>query len=454
MSAPALPGVEVRPGWFRVLFLVDVWERFSFYGMLAILTLYLTAPVERGGLGLTPGAAAAGFGTYLALSFMAAVPGGWIADRVLGQRRAVLVGGIVIACGHLVLALPTGTAGLGLVVVGTGLVKPAIAAMIGQHHRSSSGRREAAMSVFYMSVQVSALIAPLITGLLAHRVGWHAAFGVAALGMGIGVVGYARSMHRLGDVGAPPARRVDVTRQRVLLAVVCAVAVVGVVAAGFTVPWVVAVVGVVALVLPFVVVRLLRVRTGRSLRPLVVLMCAAAVFWGLFAQGGALLTLFARDRTDRVVLGFDVPTGWFQSLPPLFLLLGAPVAAWLWLRVRGRPEAKAAAGLVLAGAAFLIMAWAGRSAVDGPVAPWWLVAVYLLLACGELAIGPIVLSAAAGTAPAGYEGRFVGLSWLFVAAGVVVAAQVARIVDVVPDSLYFLGFGAVATVFGLVLFRP
>ncbi|MBB5957445.1 POT family proton-dependent oligopeptide transporter [Saccharothrix tamanrassetensis] len=459
MTATAPPRTVLgQPHWFRVLFVVDVWERFSFYGMLAILYLYLVAPVAEGGLGLRAGAAATGFGTYLALNFLAALPGGWVADRVLGRRRAVLVGGAVIACGHGVLALPVGGAtavGLGLVIVGTGLVKPSIAAMIGEHHRSRE-RREAAMSVFYMSVQISALIAPLVTGLLADRVGWHAAFGAAALGMAVGVVLYARGMHRLGDIGAPPSPRVAFTRQHVVLAVASAAAVVLLVAAGFAAPVLLAVVGVVVLVLPFVCLRRLRRHSGvdpAALRALAVLMTAAALFWGLFAQGGALLSLFAKESTDRSVLGHVVPAGWFQSLPPLFLLVGAPVAAWLWLRLGGRanPAGKASAGLLLAGAGFLVMASASLAASDGPVTPWWLVAVYLLLACGELAIGPIVLSAAAGTAPPGYEGRFVGLSWLFVATGVVVAAQLARLVEVVPGTVYFLGFGVLAVLAGVLL---
>ncbi|MER5212042.1 peptide MFS transporter [Streptomyces sp. NPDC002838] len=444
-----------QPRWFGTLFVVDLWERFSFYGMLAILYLYLVADPDEGGLGLSEADAAALSGLYMALVFMSALPGGWLADRVFGARRATLYGGLLITAGHALLAVPASGwlyPGLGLVIAGSGLVKPGMAAMVGRMYEGRPERREAAFSLFYMSIQVSALIAPLVTGFLGETVHWHLGFGAAALGMIVGVVCYVVGWSGFGDVGARPERPAApgelrrVLRRAGLLGGLPALAVgVGAVTGALPLQRVLMLVGLVVLTAPVLYFRALlrapaigpaeRVR----LRALGWMLSASSVFWLLFAQGPALLNLFARDEVDRTVGAFQVPASWFQSVQPLFLLVLSPVAAALWVRMGRRvgAPAKFSAGLLLGGGAFLVMALAAAAATQGRVSPLWLFVVYLLLVCGELAVAPIGLGLAAEVAPAGFTGRMLGLFWLFAAVGAASGGQFARLAGVVPDSVYY-----------------
>ncbi|MEU1180033.1 oligopeptide:H+ symporter [Streptomyces sp. NPDC005820] len=501
LTAPSAPagtrttGPGGRRG-FGTLLAVDLWERFSFFGMAAILVLYLTAPRARGGMDMAPQSAAAVFAAYMSLSFMAGLPGGWLADRVLGARRAVLLGGSLIGCGHLVLAAPwAGTLypGLLLVVAGTGLVKPAMAAMVAEISGAGPGRREAAFSLFYVCIQVSALVAPVVTGLLAERIAWHLGFAAAAAGMLAGLLQFTLGMRAFGDVGVRPPRPVDRAELRAVLRRVCVVAAA---AGAVTVPpavlgvlpvnAVLAVLGLATVGLPFAYLRALRRlpadghltgaaqdvrdepgrrggtapgKTGAAagdggptdpgprarLGAFTAMMAASAAFWMIFAQGGSALSLFADRHTDRDLFGFEVPASWFQSLHPLFVLLVAPFLARLragaWQRV-GTP-AKFAGALAAAGTSFVLMAVAARLAEDGPVGPSWLVLVYLLYSCGEIALAPAGLALAAAVAPPGSTSRFLAVNGLFGAVGVVIGGQLYRLTAVLPLSVYFALVGVV-----------
>ncbi|KXK63875.1 hypothetical protein AWW66_01235 [Micromonospora rosaria] len=449
-----------QPRWFGTLFMVDMWERFSFYGMRAILFLYLVAPTERGGLGVPAGQAAAVFGLYMSTVFLAALPGGWVCDRLLGARRAILLGALLIAAGHYSMAIPTTTGvvlGLPLIAAGTGLIKPSMGSMVSHLYRGETGKRDAAWSVFYMSIQVSALLAPVVTGLLGERINWHLGFGAAAVGMTVGLVQYVLGSRHFGDLGAaptdpaPPELRRRVARWVTVAVVVAALLVAVDVAAGtFTIEHVLAVIGVAALVVPVLTYRaILRSPTldaadRRRLRAFRWLLLASAVFWLPYDQGGSLLNLFAERQTDRDVLGFEFPASWLQSLHPGFILLLAPLFAWLWVRTDRRigVPAKFAAGLALMCASFLVMAVAAQRAADGVlVTVWWLVLVYLLQVCGELALAPTGLSALSQVAPPALVGQLMGVWWLFAALGVAIGGQVARLADVVPQTGYFAGLG-------------
>ncbi|WP_104783677.1 MULTISPECIES: peptide MFS transporter [Streptomyces] len=455
-AAPPLAG-DRRPG-FGTLLAVDLWERFSFFGMAAILVLYLTASEARGGMGMAPQTATAVFAAYMSLSFMAGLPGGWLADRVLGARRAVLLGGALITCGHAVLALPvTGSlyVGLLLVVAGTGLVKPAMAAMVAGVSGDGKGRREAAFSLFYMCIQVSALIAPVVTGLLAERVAWHLGFAAAALGMTAGLTQFALGLRRYGDVGARPPHPVPRSEAATMLrraawvtGAVGALAVVPAACGLLPLPAVLAVLGLTTVTLPFWYLRSLR-RTHargtvhqRRLAGFTVLMAASAAFWMIFAQSGSVLSLFAERHTDRDVLGFEVPASWFQSVHPLFVLLVAPLFARLWLRApRVDVPVKFAGALITAGVSFLVMAMAAQLAEHGPVGPQWLLLVYLLYSCGEVALAPAGLALAATVAPSGSTSRLLAVNGLFGAVGVVVGGQLFRLTTVLSPTVYFLLLG-------------
>ncbi|WP_217235997.1 peptide MFS transporter [Streptomyces sp. AC555_RSS877] len=466
-SSPAAPAGAAdgrRPG-FGTLLAVDLWERFSFFGMAAILVLYLTASEARGGLGMAPQTATAVFAAYMSLSFMAGLPGGWLADRVLGARRAVLLGGVLITCGHVVLAVPVpGTlyAGLLLVVAGTGLVKPAMAAMVAGVSGDGEGRREAAFSLFYMCIQVSALVAPVVTGLLAERVAWHLGFAAAAVGMTAGLVQFALGRRRYGEVGARPSRPVPPAEAAAMLrrAAVAAAAVGALLVAPASLgllplPAVLAVLGLTTVTLPFWYLRSLR-RTSapgpgpgegrgqrRRLAGFTALMAASAAFWMIFAQSGSVLSLFAERHTDRDLLGFEIPASWFQSVHPLFVLLAAPFVARLWLRAGPRVDVpvKFAGALIAAGLSFVLMAVAARLAEHGPVGPYWLLLVYLLYSCGEIALAPAGLALAAAVAPPGSTSRLLAVNGLFGAVGVVVGGQLFRLTAVLPLAAYFLLLG-------------
>ena len=459
-----------QPRWFSTLFMVDMWERFSFYGMTAILYLYLVAPETDGGFGLDSGTATALFGTYMALMFIGALPGGWLADRVLGARRAVLYGGSLIALGHCAMAIPVRPflyVGLLLVILGTGLAKPAMASLVSSPYRGRTEAREATMSVFYMSIQVSALLAPIVTGLLGERVDWHLGFGAAAVGMTIGLIQYVRGGRHFGDLGTQPERPIDAERGRVVarraaytVGIVALLAAVDVAAGTFQIEHVLALAGLLVVTLPVVAVTRLRRNPAlgaadRSrLSAFVVLLLGSSVFWLLYAQGGSVLTRFAAEFTDRSVGGFVVPASWFQSAHPLFILAVAPVFAMLVLRWGSRADVpmKFAGALLLGGLSFVVMAVAAQLAVAaGVVSPAWLLGAYLLQVVGELALAPVGLSVAVQVAPDGFTNQYLGLFWLFAALGAGLGGQLARLSTVLPLPTYFLVFGAVAMGAGLLM---
>jgi POT family proton-dependent oligopeptide transporter len=472
------PGLLGRPRWFTTLFGTDVWERFSFYGMTAILVLYATEDTDRGGLGMSAGDAGLLYGLYMASVFLASVPGGWIGDRVLGAYRAVLYGGVLIALGHVSMAVPvTGSLypGLLLIALGTGLLKPNMANLLSAFYdRDDRAGRDAGFSVFYMSVQVSALVAPIVVGALGEGVNWHLGFGAAALGMGIGLFQYVRGSRHFGDVCQAPERSATpAERTRVLRVTLAATAVVvlvyGVDAAlgTFRLAHLMGLVGLLCVALPVLCFwRLLRnpVLTGVErvkVRTYVWLFAASAVFWALFLQAGSAFALFAKHATDREILGRTVPASWFQSAIPLFVLVLAPLFAWLWTRAGDRvPTAgKYAVGMGATAVAYLVMAVAATLAADGArVSPLWLLLAFLLLAAGEVSFGPIGMSATTAIAPATFVSQMVALFWLAGALGGGLGGNALKVSgDQVPGAGWFLALGGAALVAGallLLLRRP
>ncbi|MER5915158.1 oligopeptide:H+ symporter [Streptomyces sp. NPDC001982] len=471
-SAAERTGLLGRPRWFTTLFGTDVWERFSFYGMTAILVLYATEDTGHGGLGMSTGDAALLHGLYMASVFLASVPGGWIGDRVLGARRAVLHGGVLIALGHVSMAVPVAGfiyPGLLLIACGTGLLKPNMASLLSAFYdREDRAGRDAGFAVFYMSVQVSALLAPIVVGALGEGVNWHLGFGVAALGMGAGLVQYVRGSRHFGDTGrAPELAATPAERTRVLRPTLAAVAlaVVGYGTDGalgtFRLAHLMALIGLLCVVAPVICFwRLLRnplltAAERLRVRTYIWLFLASAVFWALFLQGGSAFALFAKHATDREVFGRTVPASWFQAAIPLFVLLVAPLFAWLWTRAGDRvPTAvKYAIGMGATAAAYLVMASAATLASDGTrVSPLWLLLAFLLLAAGEVSFGPIGMSATTAIAPATFVSRMVALFWLSGALGGGIGGNALKVSgDRVPGPGYFLALGAAALTTGTAL---
>lgn len=457
--------------WFMTLFLTDMWERFGFYGMQAILALYATASPAQGGLGLPKASAAALFGAYLGLTFLVALPGGWLGDRILGQQRAVLWGAGVITAGYAVLALPvplSGAVGLALVAIGGGLFKPNQQALLNMKYGTDRARREGAVSAFYIGIQVSALVAPLATGYLGERVSWHLAFAVSTVAMSAGVLTFAVGRGSLGEVGASPGRPAGPTeirryRRRAMVALVLTAA--GLVAAFLggvvTAVSVIAVIGLLVLTVPGVAyVRFSRhprldAAGHRRLRAFGWLFLGSSVFWMLAGQTGSVLTLFAKHSIRRETFGFTIPASWLQAAVPLFILVLAPVFAWHFPRLGARVPVpvKFAAGLAFAGVSFLLMTGAAALAGGGhKVSALWLLGVFFLLAVGEILIGVVAISATADAVPHEFLGQTLGLWWLFAALGGGLGGLAGRLEPLMSEPVYFAVLGLVALAFGVLTF--
>jgi POT family proton-dependent oligopeptide transporter len=442
-------------GWLVTLYFTDVWERFGFYGMQAILVLYATAPVAAGGLGFDRTNATALFGAWMGLMFMVSLPGGWVADRLLGPRRTLAAGGVVIMIGYLCLASSGrvgAAAGLVLVALGTGLYKPNHLALITLLF-GDRARREAGISLIYTSIQASALLAPLVIGYLGERVGWSWGFLLAAAVLAVCVTQLVVAGRRLGPLGDAPGRPLDSIPRRLWFApLVLLVPVAAWIAFGVT--GAIAVVGLASVLAPVVGYRRLSAVLGPAakvrLRAFLWVFSGSALFWMIAAQDGSVLALFARDHTDRTLFGVDVPVSWLPAATPLFVLLLAPAAAWALPRIGGLPL-KFSLGLLCAGGSFLLLTPPALAAVPGRIPVGWLFAVYLLHACGELIIAAVGIAATADVVPAAYLSQTLGLWWLFAALGGGLGSQLARLVDLLGHPAYFFVLGAVVTATGLVM---
>ncbi len=406
-------GLAGHPRGLTTLFFTEMWERFSYYGMRALLILFMTASIAQGGLGWDARHAATVYGLYTAGVYFTAIPGGWIADRLLGQRRAVLWGGVLIALGHYSLALnilPLFFAGLVLIVLGTGLLKPNISSMVGQLYAPDDGRRDAGFSIFYMGINLGALISPLVCGYLGQKIAWHWGFGAAGVGMTLGLVQYVMGGHRLGTAGRlenPPASARATWARVVAVLVACA----AVLWALWDYKDLVILGGTMAF---FVwLVRQGRTPTERKrIGAVIVLFIFATLFWAAFEQAGSSLNLFAQRFTRKQAFGWEFPASWFQAVNSIFLVSLAPVFAWLWVRL-GRREpsspSKFVIGLVFVGLGFLAVAIGAHLGQGRPVSPWWLVAVYFCHTIGELSLSPVGMSAVTKLAPARLVGSAVAI---------------------------------------------
>ena len=450
-----------HPRGLSTLFFTEMWERFSYYGLRPLLVLYMTAALARGGFGFDRPTAANIVGIYAASVYLASLPGGWIADRWLGLQRAIWTGGVFIALGHLSIALssvfarPTFFLGLVLIVIGTGLLKPNVSAIVGDLYGRDDPRRDAGFSVFYMGINTGALVAPIITGLLGERVGWHWGFGAAGVGMLAGLLTFrVRAGPTLGAIGASPTSTPPQQRQ----ARTVALAALGIIAlvVALTMTGVVrvdprALAGAmrnVILAMALLYFLYLFLFAGldaderRRIAVVLVLFAFSVVFWSAFEQQPTSLNLFARDFTDRRVGGWEVPTSWFQAAESVAVILFAPVLAALWagLATRGRDlssPTKFALGLSFAGLGFLVMLAASNRVIAGGAATrvsmLWLIASYFLQGIGELSLSPVGMSSMTRLAPRRFSGLTMGAWFTSIALGNLIAGIVGGNVD--PEKL-------------------
>jgi proton-dependent oligopeptide transporter, POT family len=475
-----------HPRGLSTLFFTEMWERFSYYGMRAILILFMTAPIATGGLGFDTATAGPIYALYTSMVYLVALPGGWFADRIIGQQRAVLYGGIIIMCGHISLAMegiPFFLFGLFLVIIGTGLLKPNISTIVGQLYSAEDRRRDAGFSLYYMGINLGAAIAPLVCGYLAQGAGfratlqgwgmdptrsWHWGFAAAAVGMFIGIVQYLLGSRHLRGAGSAPNDPLSPgTRRGAMIGLVALIGIGAVVllSAGDramdSVPTVNSAVGWILLIAPVAFFTWLltagsRDRDERKRHVVIlVLFLGASVFWSAFEQAGSTLNLFAQRSTRTSILGFDFPASWFQSVNAAFIILLAPVFAWIWLRMGKREPsspAKFAFGLFFVSLGFAILIPAARLAAGGTqVSPMWLLATYLLHTIGELSLSPVGLSAMTKLAPMRYAGLMLGVWFLASSVGNFIGGNVSGFYETFTTDQIFMAVAAFVAVMGVIL---
>jgi len=467
-----------HPRGLSTLFFTEMWERFSYYGMRAILLLYMVKSFAEGGLGLDEKYAGIIYATYVSSVWYLPLPGGWLADRILGARRAVLLGGIIIACGHYSMAINsklTFYAGLILIACGTGLLKPNISAMVGQLYSEEDKRRDAGFSIFYMGINLGAFLSPIVVGFLAQSQtfrnfissmgfsptsAWHWGFAAAGVGMTLGIIQYVLGQKRLAHVEDRPAltrvaaEAVEPADGVDYLTMVLALAG-GVVGAAFGMIYGEA--GVLSALFPTVVGffagylgGIIRHLNGEELKRVLVifiLFVFSILFWMTYEQAGSSLTLFADRLTETTILGWAYPSSWFQSVPAIFVIIFAPIIGAVWQKLAARQPSspgKFTIGLFFAGIAFVVIAFASTLAANGRVSPMWLVIVYFLQTIGELCLSPVGLSTVTKLSPARMVGLMLGVWFLSISIGSYIAGLAARLFEGNDTAVLTRAFGIFA----------
>lgn len=438
-----------HPIGLRNLFFTEMWERMSYYGMRALLVLFMVAAIEDGGFGFTDQSATAIYGLYTAAVYLMTVLGGWIADRLIGARQCIWYGGIIITAGHFVLAIPSHSTfflGLILVIMGTGLLKPNISSVVGMLYPPGDSRRDGGFTLFYMGINLGASLGPLLCGYLAESetFGWHYGFGAAGVGMLVGLIQYRLGQHNLGEHGLIAPYGQGKNNNLAWIAIGCFVALVllmlsllsnGVFsvdpvllakyATGF-----IGAIFIIYFIFIFVAGNLNQ-EENDQVKVIFIICLAATMFWSGFEQAGSSLTLFAEKFTDRMVGSFEVPASWFQSLNPFFIIVLAPVFSWLWVFLAARnlnpsTPLKFALGLIIMGLGFAVMIGASSIVINSNKAlPIWLITTYLLHTMGELCLSPVGLSAVSKLSPKRYLGQMMGMWFLASSLGLIVAGLLA-----------------------------
>jgi proton-dependent oligopeptide transporter, POT family len=395
-----------HPKGLGPLFFTELWERFSYYGMRSILILYMTSPAALGGLGFADKDASTLYGNYTMFVYLTALPGGLIADYLTGARRAVLIGGIIIALGHFAMVFHSMTffyTGLALIAIGTGLLKPNISAMVGKLYKEDDPRRDSGFSIFYMGINVGALAAPLAVGFLAKtatfkrfltsmgmdpNMSWHWGFAAAGVGMIAGLIVYVLNSRKLADVGNTVKTRSERKAEQAKTQEAVQPA--------------------------------LTKGDVKRIAAIVIFFVFTILFWGAYEQKGASLNLFADRLVDTTLFGWKFPAPYLQSLTPAFVIMLTPIFSILWVRLRERQPSspvKFTLGMLFIGVAYLLMIPAAMLTAQGRVSFWWLVGLYFLEVCGEMCLSPVGLSTVTKLSPPKLVGIMMGVWFLASALG-------------------------------------
>lgn len=499
------PKIFGHPKGLLTLFFTEMWERFSFYGMRALLILFMTMAVAEGGLGFDDQTSGAIYGLYTMGVYLLALPGGWLADRLFGLKKSVWYGGIIIALGHFTMALPGIEAlisgnhgakmelsfldtssfflGLILIVIGTGLLKPNISSIVGQLYPAGSTKRDAGFSIFYMGINIGGFIAPIACGTLATY-DMHLGFGLAGLGMVFGLIQYKMTENLLVGIGEPPVQEtpaqvseIKKIKQIVTYTGIALVGLLSILFMGMIPINVSAIAGasgtVIALVafgyLGYVILfGGLNKADKNKVGVIAILFLFSAMFWSGFEQAGSTLNLFADRFTDRTIMGWEIPTSYFQSINSFFIIIFAPIfgAMWVWLGRRNlEPSSplKFTFGLLLLGVGFFVMYFATKIAASGELAaPTWLLVTYMLHTFGELSLSPVGLSLVTKLAPKGYSGQMMGIWFLSVALGNLIAGLIAgeasggtdEALAQMPDQYLLIVYTVIGSAALLLILKP
>ena len=461
-----------HPRGLSTLFFTEMWERFSYYGMRGILLLFLVNSVTTGGFGMSDKTASAIYGLYVGMVYLMALPGGWVADRILGQRRAVFLGGSIIAAGHFSMAVPTVPTfylGLCLIVLGTGLLKPNVSAMVGDLYPEGGARRDAGFSIFYSGINTGALFGPIICGYLGEKVNWHLGFGAAGIGMVFGLLQYRLGGKYLGTAGLRAPAPEDRTALRrlgagVVVAALAAALLVWLQMAGVMRLTLIDVaqstgvfIGVLALIYfsALLLFGKLSVAEKKRVVLIFVFFLAAVLFWSGYEQAGSSMNLFAERLTNRVIAGWEMPASWLQSVNPVFIIVLAPVVGFVWVWLRSREPstpAKMGYGLALLAIGFFVLAWGATYTVGGgKVSPMWLIVTYFLHTVGELCLSPVGLSSVTKLAPRRLVGQLMGTWFMGTALGNLIAGLAGGGFEGLTTGEMFAAVAKVTGVAGLVL---
>ena len=442
-----------HPRGLKTLFFTEMWERMSYYGMRALLVLFMTASLQDGGLSLTVVSATAIYGLYTGTVYFMGLPGGWIADRLIGGQKAVWYGGIIIMCGHIILAIPneqTFFIGLMFVIAGTGLLKPNISALVGQLYSDTDSRRDSGYVLYYMGINIGAIIGYTATGYLSQDYGWHWAFGAAAVGMAIGLIQFRCSVANLNGVAANPPSPLSSSAQKISWLVIAGFILLVALVTGLVFQGKleleprglaenVAYIFTSVFVLYYALIYFrgsLTPNEKKRLLALLLVCIASACFWSGFEQAGSSLNLFAQDYTNRLftlpVIGdFTIPVPWFQSTNAFFIIVLSPFLAAFWIKLGKRMVTpaygiKCAVGIIIMASGFIVMFFASQYAASGlKVAPMWLVTTYFLHTLGELCLSPIALSAVSKLSPKRFSGQMMGIFVLTYSIGNIISGLLA-----------------------------
>ena len=471
-----------QPRGLSTLFFTEMWERFSYYGMRAILLFYMYYAVIKGGLGMDQTTAASIMSIYGSLVYLSGVVGGWLSDRVWGPRRTVFIGGVLIMFGHIALSLPFGVTALYvsivLIVVGTGLLKPNVSEMVGGLYSPEDRRRDSGFSMFVFGINLGAAVAPWAVPWAANGFGlnlfhgemnFHAGFSLAAIGMFFGliqyVVGGRKYLSKDSLYPDDPIEKDDLRPVIIwtLVGVVALIIVLGLLAAlgQLNINNIITLITIIAIALPiyyFIMMlnskKVTKVEKSRVVA-YIPLFIAAVIFWGIEESGSVVLALFAQQRTVLHIGGWHFAAANFQTLNPLFIMILTPVFVTLWDRWKNQPSApgKFAAGLVFAGLSYAFMALPAliHGTTAGRVSPFWLVGSWFIVEIGEMLISPIGLSVTTRLAPNAFKSQMMSMWFMADAAGQAVNAQIVKYYSSSTEVPYFLTIGIVSIVFGVIL---